>query len=130
MLPLGTASDHTTDQLEVQRPPSLARRRGLGAGGLCLCCWPRNMGQAVASVVFSLMGVGDLDFVLCQRGSSRLVAAQGPSRWGHTGPFRTQYQRLEGLVGRSRPVLTHFPSAHFLLPSAQLSETLANFLPA
>ena len=27
-------------------------------------------------------------------------------------------------------MLTRFPSARFLLPSAQLSETLANFLPA
>lgn len=48
----------------------------------------------------------------------------------HPSPFGHVDIGAGGPAGRSRPVLTCFPSARFLLPSAQLSETLANFLPA
>ena len=83
--------------------------------------------RPVVPAVFSLTEAGDLDFL------SSVGEETPPSRWpprAHPSPFRTRCHRGRRPAGRSRPVLTRFPSARFLLPSAQLSETLANFLPA
>ena len=86
----------------------------------------------MARAVFSLTKAGELDFLSCT-GEETLP-------WWPPRGFRTQgapeslsdtlTSGAGGPAGRSRPVLTCFPSARFLLPSAQLSETLANFLPA
>lgn len=88
------------------------------------CLWSRDSGRLVARAASSLTKAGTWVF-------SPASARRPPRAPTHPCPLRARrYRRPEGRAGWSRPVLTRFPSACFLLPFTQLSETLANFLPA
>lgn len=104
------------------------RSREAPPGPVCVWgvrdCGSHDIGRPMARAMFSLTEAGTWTL--------SYVGEETPPWWpprAHPGPFRTRrHRRLAG--GRSCPALTCFPSARFLLPSAQLSETLANFLAA